>query len=135
MTFTETGYPLIDTLLEEVSKYTEVLIEYPLADFTVGGTLFRIFTEDKELALKIYPQYQKEIPVIEKEIDRLNKMLDGLNNKFCNEKWLQNCPEEVILKEYKKLCDTEKKIEAKTEELINKKYIVPNITLKQNETN
>lgn len=128
--FTEIGYPTIDILLDELSNYLDKIeIEYPLDSFVVDGTLFRLYTKNKDTALKSYSQYKKDIPLIEKEIDRLYKMVDDINNKFCNERWLTRCPKDIVDKEYKKLCDTEEKLDAKVAELLDKKYIAANIKI------
>lgn len=128
--FTEIGYPTIDILLDKLSDYSDKIeIEYPLDSFVVDGTLFRLYTKNKDTALKSYFQYQKDIPSIEKEIDRLYKMIDVINNKFCNERWLTKCPKDIVDKEYKKLCDTEEKLDAKVAELLDKKYIITNIKI------
>lgn len=128
MTFTDVGHPEIDILLDNLSPYKDIVgIEYPLDSFVVDGTLFIVYTRNKETAIKSYSTYKEEIANLNKELERIYKSIDTINNKFCNENWLTKCPKDIIDKEYEKLCYMEKKADALVDMLISKTYILSNI--------
>ena len=83
--FSKIGYTYLDEMIESLSKYPGIKIQYPISDFTAGNTLFKTVTYDVNIAVATYSKYREEIELLNKEVDRLTKSIDSLNNKFCNE--------------------------------------------------
>lgn len=106
-----------------------IKVQYPIADFTVDGKLFKIGTFDVEVAINTYSKYKEEIAQLNKEINRLDKTIDNLNDKFCNEKWLTRCPKDLIIKEHNKLTYLEEERELKYKQIKNRLYIYPTFIL------
>lgn len=123
--FSKIGYAYLDEMIESLSKYPGIKIQYPISDFTAGNTLFKTVTYDVNIAVATYSKYREEIELLNKEVDRLTKSIDSLNNKFCNERWLTKCPKEIILKEYDKLNYLEEERELRYKQILNRLYICP----------
>lgn len=134
-TFASIGYPYLDEMLKAASTISDIEIQYPIADFTVCGILFKIMTTNKDEAIRIYSKYKEEIDSIEKDINRINKTIDGLNNKFCNEQWLTRCPEDILIKEYDKLTYLENELELKHKQIENRLHIRLSFKIKDTNEN
>lgn len=128
-TFSSIGYTYLDNIIEELSNKHKIKILFPISDFTVNGSLFKVHTSNKNIAIRIYSKYKEEILLLEKDILRIERQIEGINNKFCNETWLSKCPNDIILKEYNKLCMLETELGLKHTQVINKIYIKPKIEL------
>lgn len=128
--FSKIGYPYLDRLIEYfTAMFPGIKVQYPIADFTVDGKLFKIGTFDVEVAINTYSKYKEEIAQLNKEINRLDKTIDNLNDKFCNEKWLTRCPKDLIIKEHNKLTYLEEERELKYKQIKNRLYIYPTFIL------
>lgn len=134
-TFSSIGYHYLDEMIQAASSIPNIEIQYPIADFTVNNTLFKVMTQHKSEAIRIYSEYKKEIDILNKEVDRITKSIDALNNKFCNEQWLIKCPKDIIIKEHDKLTYLENELELKHKQIENKTHIRLNFKIKNNEIN
>lgn len=129
--FSKIGYPYLDEMIEKVTaKYPRVKVQFPIADFTTDNTLFKVGTLDINIAINTYSKYKEEVESLNKEVSRLDKAIDSINNKFCNEQWLTKCPEDIIRKEYDKLCYLEEERELKYKQIENRLHIRPTFILK-----
>lgn len=110
-------------IIDDLSAVPDVRILYPIQEFTVAQTLFRLCTYDKDTFLKTMTEYDTEKQKLQKEVLRLTTRMNALNDKFCNENWLRKCPTEVQRREYNTLCTIETDLDLTYKKLQNIEYI------------